>query len=558
MNYTLPKLAKELNCDKSKIINCIKYLQIKESGFLKKNTPYYNENDLLKIKNLIENNDTRKLFYSLKMQEKYGVDNYFERNDLIRKSMIKKYGVDNPMESSIIKEKVINNWKNKTQKEKDELTLKTKKTKLEKYGNENFNNSDKMKSTMINRYGKDSYAKTSEFKIKIHESWKNKTEDELKIMMKNRKKQDIELANEKRKETRLKKLELIPSNYISIQELSKSINKDDSHLREICKKLNIEMKVFNNLFRFYIDKSDVSKIENYFKLTIMSGKSHTEKEILNFIKSIYDGEIIENSKAIISPKELDIYIPSKKIAIEYDGLYWHNELRLENDYHLNKTNACNSKGIDLIHVFEDDWSNHKEIVKSMIASRLGIYERKIFARKCEIKTVDKDICKKFFNANHLQGFAKGDIYLGLFYQNELVQAIIINKKGWHDGNVELTRMATKLNIQVIGGFSKLMNHLVTDYNFKSVVSYVYKSWFNGKGYLASGFEIVKENKPSYSYIVNDERVHKSKFRKEKIKKLYEDGILEYWNENESEHENMLKNKIYRIYDCGTVKVEYKI
>lgn len=125
MNYTLPKLAQELKCDKSKIINCIKYLHIKESGFLKKNTPYYTENDLIKIRDLISNTDTRKLFYSMKMQEKYGVDNYFKRNDLIKKSMSDKYGADNPLKVEDIRNKVKKNWKNKTQEEIDELTLKT-------------------------------------------------------------------------------------------------------------------------------------------------------------------------------------------------------------------------------------------------------------------------------------------------------------------------------------------------------------------------------------------------------------------------------------------------
>ena len=43
--------------------------------------------------------------------------------------------------------------------------------------------------------------------------------------------------------------------------------------------------------------------------------------------------------------------------------------------------------MDLIHVFEDDWLYKKEIVKSMIASRLGIYKEKIFARKCQIKEI---------------------------------------------------------------------------------------------------------------------------------------------------------------------------
>ena len=111
--------------------------------------------------------------------------------------------------------------------------------------------------------------------------------------------------------------------------------------------------------------------------------------------------------------------------------------------------------------------------------------------------------------------------------------------------------------QVAGGFSKLMKHISDYIEYKSITSYVYKSWFNGKGYIESGFKIVKENNPSYSYVVNGRRVHKSHFRKNKIKKMFERGELKFYDSNKTEHENMIENKIYRIYDCGTMKVIYE-
>ena len=337
-------------------------------------------------------------------------------------------------------------------------------------------------------------------------------------------------------------------------------DKDKHTIIDVIQMLNIKIITFENDNHYYISKDDVFMLEDYFSKTEMSGTSYSEKEIADFIKSIYNKEIIENSKRIISPKELDIYIPNKNLAIEFNGVHWHDENHINKNYHLMKTKMCNEKGIDLIHVFEDDWLYKKDIVKSMIASRLGIYQQKIFARKCACQILDyplyKEMLENFFNENHLQGFTHCNVFVGLFYDNELVQCMGFNEKGWHDGNVELTRMTTKLNAQVIGGFSKLMKFVTEVYKFTKITSYVYKAWFNGNGYIKSGFKVVKENPPSYSYVVNGRRIHKSHFRKNKIKKMYDKGELKFYDENKGEHEIMLENGIYRIYDCGTIKVVY--
>ena len=358
-------------------------------------------------------------------------------------------------------------------------------------------------------------------------------------------------------ESSKKKIKFATSkNLITAKELAKLFEKDKHTIIDVIQLLNIKITTFETDNHYYISKNDISMLDDYFSKTEMSGTSYSEKEIVDFIKSICDYEIIENSRQIISPKELDIYIPSKNLAIEFDGVHWHDENHIDKNYHFNKTRLCNEKGIDLIHVFEDDWLERKDIVKSMIASRLGIYLQKIFARKCEIKNITKNEAELFFNENHLQGFTNCNDYIALIYNNEIVQCVAIREKGWHDGNVELTRMVTKLNTQVIGGFSKLMKFVYDKYK-SPITSYIYRAWFNGKGYNKSGFEVIKENPPSYSYVMNGKRIHKSHFRKDKIKKMYEKGELNFYDENKTEHENMLNNHIYRIYDCGTIKVVYK-
>lgn len=429
-----------------------------------------------------------------------------------KKTNLEKLGVEYPFQSSLIQEK-------------------GKESCLEKYGVEYYNQTEesqiRRKETSLKKYGVENPSQNISIKIK-----KEKLE--------------------------AKKLNYAKSqNLVTVNDLSKTFNRDESTIIDDIRLLNLKIIKFNNDARFYIEESNLPILSDFFSKTDECGKSYSEKELVDFVKSIYSDEIMENTKRIIPPKELDIYIPKMKLAIEYNGLYWHDENHVDRNYHLTKTNMCNEKGIDLIHVFEDDWLYKKEIVKSMIASRLGIYKEKIFARKCQIKKIEKDQAKIFFDENHLQGFAYGDLYLGLIFNDELIQCICINKKGWRDGNVELTRMVTKLNTQVVGGFSKLMKHISDYIEYKSITSYVYKAWFNGKGYIESGFKIVKENSPSYSYVVNGRRVHKSHFRKDKIKKMFERGELEFYDSDKTEHENMIENKIYRIYDCGTMKVIYE-
>ena len=70
-----------------------------------------------------------------------------------------------------------------------------------------------------------------------------------------------------------------------------------------------------------------------------------------------------------------------KLAFEFNGLYWHNELNKTNNYHLNKSNLCEEKGIQLISIWEDDWVYKQDIVKSMILNKLNKTKNRIYARK---------------------------------------------------------------------------------------------------------------------------------------------------------------------------------
>ena len=199
----------------------------------------------------------------------------------------------------------------------------------------------------------------------------------------------------------------------------------------------------------------------------LDGISLEEIEFGNMIKSfLLNEEIIIGSRNIIAPLELDIYIPEKKLAIEFDGLFWHSDANsnITKNYHLNKTELCEKQGIQLIHVFEDEWIEKRNIVKSRIKNLLGIYDKTIFARKCEIKEVDPKESKQFQDENHIQGNVNAKIHLGLYFNDKLIALMTFGKCRFDKKHEwEMLRFCNKLDHHIPGSASKLLKYFEKTY-----------------------------------------------------------------------------------------------
>ena len=277
--------------------------------------------------------------------------------------------------------------------------------------------------------------------------------------------------------------------------------------------------------------------------------STKEKEIAEYIKGITNCDIHTNDRTVLDGKELDIYVPERKIAIEFDGIFWHNENNKANNYHLEKTEDCEKNGIRLIHIFEDEWLKKKDIWKSMLNNIFETTPNKIFARKCVIKEVGVKDCTDFLNVNHLQGWCPSQIKLGLYYGDELVSVMTFGKSRHFIGNgeveYELLRYCNKTFTNVVGGASKLFTHFIKTYHPNSIVSYADRRWSQGGLYDILGFEFVHDSKPNYYYVIDGIRRNRFNYRK-KI-------LVEKYNcpQDMSEREFCRQQKWYRIYDCGT-------
>lgn len=278
--------------------------------------------------------------------------------------------------------------------------------------------------------------------------------------------------------------------------------------------------------------------------------SQEEQTLYEYVTKIYDGEVIQSNRSILKGKELDIYIPEKNIAIEYNGLYSHyyrpyesTESRIKGkDYHLKKTLVCKELGIQLLQFYSDEWLLKRNIIESVIASKLNL-NSKLYARKCIIEEIGTHEKNKFLNENHVQGEDKSRIKLGLKYDNELVCIMTFCKSRFNnDYEWELSRFACRMGLNVVGGFSRLLKYFRSNHS-GSIISYADRRYSDGGVYYKNGFELIRTNSPSYYYVDGNYliRHHRMKFQK----KLIGAGNL-------TEYERAVEMGFNKIYDCGTL------
>lgn len=223
-------------------------------------------------------------------------------------------------------------------------------------------------------------------------------------------------------------------------------------------------------------------------------RSSKEKELVAEIEKMHDGEIQLNSH--VGKWEAGIKVVDKKIAIDFNGLHWHSDKHKDKNCHQQKKIGIENECWTFIQIWEDDWDNLKKrsIILSSLKSKLGLCE-KIGARKCEVREVDGKAAKVFLEENHLHGWVASSLNIGLFYNGELVEIATFGKsrKIGTDKKIELLRLCTKKELEVVGGFSKILSHASKHGGLKKVMSYVDLDWSSSvkTGYEQVGFKKVK-------------------------------------------------------------------
>ena len=490
-----------------------------------------------------------------------------DKKETCRQTVINRYGVENVSKSSVVKDRICNTFKEKYGVEwvgqSKEVQAKQKATCIEKYGvptpfqMDDFQ--EKSIQTCRKKYGTDYATQSQEVKSKITASYIDKTGFTNPSYNPD--------VIDKRRETNFKNFngkwftqtdEMIQSNReLFLNRHKNIIGETDSTYIVSCednKCTLCEGKTFEIDKNVFVQRSLQSTVICPIKLPLMGNASLAETELLDYIKSIYDGEIETGDRSIISPLELDIVIPDKHIAIEFNGVFWHSDFnpRMCKTYHRDKSLKCRDKGYQLLHIWEDDWYNRKDIIKDYIKSKLGLCSKRIYARKCHVREIDAHTARLFVDSNHIQGYSNATYKIGLFYDDVLVSVMLVGKlrdmmgSKPKDGHYEIYRVVSREDTEVVGGFSKMLKYFERTYNPECIITYGDLCYTLGNVYLKCGFTDEGLSSPCYSWQINGVRYHRSNFMKCKLEECRKDPSL-------TEDQAMRSRHAYKVWDAGKIK-----
>lgn len=478
-----------------------------------------------------------KLFYRLS-------DGYFEScgdkkcKDEIRikkteRTNLKKYGTKSCLSNEDVKNKIkqtnIEKYGGNSSLSSPEVRLKGNLKMIDLYGVDSPLQSSELKSkrdqTMLDRYSTNSWFSTEDYRQKMKDKYGHVNPMKVPDIVDKAKKTQIDNKLNIILE-RLKTYEFV--NY-------ESFDTESQRFILVCNSCENKFSIIRNGLCAYM-KSNVNSCptcnyKNRFR-------SKPERELFDWLNSL-DTNLTITSNIKFNKTEVDIFIEELNLAIEFNGLYWHSERHKENDYHLKKSEMLESLGISLIHVWEDDWNLKKDILKSILQSKISPV--RIGARKTKIEIVNYKEAKKFHDNYHLDGNGIGSYHIGLYVNNDLISCATFGKSRY-DKNYqwELVRYTTKNNYSVIGGFSKLLKKFKDDNSPKSLMTYKKLDLGTSNIYQKIGFFKIKRTNPNYFWIVDDIRKNRQNYQKHKLKITTDETAVDY----------MHRLGYFRIFDSG--------
>lgn len=390
------------------------------------------------------------------------------------------------------------------------IQKKTRKTKLERYGNETYNNLDKAKETNLAKYGTEYTCLAESVMAKSKDTIMNRTP------------------------------QLFDSDWLIHNNKTKTLSEMSSELGVTYRTVWLAFDRLGLEPIFYRPKYN-----------------RIEKDIHDFItKELeYTGDVRINDRTIIGPKELDIYIPDRNLSIELNGIYWHSydsrPTTVEKNRHLHKRNLCIEKNIKLLQIWDTEWIEKNHIIKDIIRRSLGLSKRVIYARNTSVRHVTSEASNKFLSDNHIQSGKNARYRYGLYTKEDELVSIMTFSRPRFDTNTdyEMIRFCSKSNIHIIGGIKKLYAAFIKELQPNSVISYSDRRFFAGESYMKLGFEKSSRSDTTidYFWVKNNQIINRLNTQKHKLSALLGNKNFDVLL---SEDENLFKNKYRKLYGCG--------
>lgn len=263
------------------------------------------------------------------------------------------------------------------------------------------------------------------------------------------------------------------------------------------------------------------------------------------------GKVHFHRRDILKGLELDLYLPRHRLAIEVNGLRWHNTKVKERTYHLNKTEEAERRGILLLHFTDVEILTKTQLVLSMVHAKCGVFKHRVFARNTEVVEIPYPDSCAFLERNHVQGSISGSCYLGLYAEllgvRRLLSVAVFGVPRFSTKfSFELLRFATLRTCQVVGGLSKLVHYFRKSHP-GDILSYADRSYSQGRVYEAVGFVPSHTTNPSYLWVHKDGRIF-SRYQTQKHKL---EELLDAFDPSLSESENMELHGFWKIHNSGS-------
>lgn len=519
-------------------------------------------------------------------REKFGADWKSQTEDWKIKTeatLMNHYRVTTPMASPEIVAKMRDNYKEKTgydnPLQNPEVQEKAKQTNKDRYGVEHALQSPSIQAhvreTMIDRYDAPYVLQSPKLVAKIHDTNMKKygvpiaTQNiEVKAKISNTMKNKYGYPYYSQTDNWLSSVMTDPSKIACYREFQKDpisfINSRFDHkpsLAELYEATGVGHEAITAVLTKFDCKDAVA-----FMISTM------ERDVMNVIKELKPGIVIEHgTHKIISPYEIDIYLPEYKIGIECNPTVTHNsslsficedEVPTPRSYHKMKSDLAETNGVFIFHLFGYEWTYKRDIMISMIRNLINANDNRIYARNTEIREVGTIDAIKFLNINHRQGRVFSPVRLGLYDKKtgELVSLMTFGKlrrtmgmnKEASEEIWELTRFCNKLNTSVVGGASKLFKYFVDNYNPKEIRSFSDRAHTRGNLYSTLGFKELRRSDASYVWIdlKTDRAFHRIHAQKRNIRRFLNDPTIDI--DNQTEFQIMESHGFVSLFDSGTI------